>query len=55
MKRYKVHFKFSTWTVDTYAASKEEAYNKARQYAEDELGYDTVKYAHTNVEKLVNK
>ena len=54
MKKYKVKFQLSTWVVDTYANNKDEAYNKARELAVEELGYDTMKYAEADIEEIVN-
>jgi hypothetical protein len=54
MKKYKVKFQLNTWVVDTYAENEDEAYNKARKFAEEELGYDTVKYAEADIEELTN-
>ena len=53
MKKYKVKFQLNTWVVDTYAKDEDEAYNKARKFAEEELGYDTMKYAEADIEEIV--
>ena len=54
MKKYKVKFQLNTWVVDTYAKDEDEAYNKARKFAEEELGYDTMKDAEADIEEIVN-
>ena len=54
MKKYKVKFQLSTWVVDTYANNEDEAYDKARKLAVEELGYDTMKYAEADIEEIVN-
>ena len=54
MPKYKVKFQLNTWVVDTYAKDEDEAYNKARKFAEEELGYDTIKYAEADIEEIVN-
>ena len=52
MKKYKVKFQLSSWVVDTYASNEDEAYDRARELAVEELGYDTMKYAEADIEEI---
>jgi hypothetical protein len=54
MPRYRVEFKLNTYAIDTYATDKDEAYDKARELAVQELGYDTMKYAEADIKELTN-
>ena len=52
MKRYRVIFELGTYVCEVKATDEDDAYDKAKEYAINEMGYDMMKHAEGEIEEV---
>ena len=52
MKKYRVEFQLGIWACEIEATNEDEAWEKAQEYASEDVGYDFIKHAEGNVEEI---